>query len=150
MRQHLLRVDRGAEAFESLIDAAGHAGERVGWLELTPPAPGPEGLEAAAARGVLRAVAAGGGRSVAVKPMRGEPVLEDLLREHFRGCVLVLVRGEPKKDLAAPRLEPLGEGWRIRFEGAPERLFTTDQLLAALRRPHPWGRSLPRRREKRK
>jgi hypothetical protein len=151
MRQHLLRVTRGAEAFESLIDAARDAGERVGWLELAPPSRWPEELEAAAGRGVLRAVAVGGGRSVAVKPMRGEPMLRDLLREHFRGCALVLLRGEPRDaaSLAAPRLEPHGESWAVRCEGGPERLLTTDQLLAALRRPHPWGRPAPRRRETR-
>src|SRR5436309_2065242 len=101
-RAHLLRIDEGPERFAALVAALAAAGMRAGWLDLagergeSPPAPGD--LEAAAAAGVLRAVAVGrgprGGRSIAVKPLKGEPVLADLLREHFRGCALVLVRGE--------------------------------------------------------
>jgi hypothetical protein len=131
---HLLRVEDGPERFASLIEAARAEGLRIGWLDLAPHPP-PPGLEAAAGLGVLRAVAAGGGRTVAVKPLRGEPVLGDLLREHFRGCVLVLVRGE----VEAPVLRPDGEGWRIEAAGEAARRFEAGKLAAALRRPRPWG-----------
>jgi hypothetical protein len=134
---HLLRVDRGPEAFAPLIAAARELGLRVGWLELAAPAPLPADLETAAAAGALRAVAVGGGRSAALKPLRGEPVLRDLLREHFRGCALVLVRGE----VAAPSLRPEGENWRIEPHApdiAAARTLPVSDLAAALRRPRPW------------
>lgn len=131
---HLLRVEDGPEHFASLIEAARAEGLRIGWLDLSSTQP-PPALEAAAGLGVLRAVAAGGGRTVAVKPLRGEPVLKDLLREHFRGCALVLVRGE----VAAPALRLDGEGWRIEVEGEAARRFETGKLAAALRQPRPWG-----------
>ena len=142
MSQHLLRVARPVVEFEGLIAAARHQGERVGWLELPPaspasaPAPGPlpASLAAAAGCGVLRAVAVAGGRSVAVKPMRGEPVLRDVLREHFRGCRLVLVTGE----VDAPWLEPSGEAWTLRSGDRPAARWTTERLIAALRKPRPW------------
>ena len=145
MRQHLLRVDRPADAYASLIEAVHAAGERVGWLELSPPSIVPPELEAAAERGVLRAVAVGGGRSVAAKPLKGPPVLRDLLREHFRGCLLVLVRGElPEGAEPIPHLEPAGDGWRIMIEeGAAPRelsqLLKSRELAAVLGTPRPWA-----------
>ncbi len=100
----------------------------------TPPAPVPESLEAAASRGVLRAVAIGGGRAVAVKPIRGEPVLRDVLREHFSGCLLVLVTGE----IDAPLLAPSGEDWTLGPEVAAAKRWTTAKIVAELRKPRPW------------
>ena len=47
-------------------------------------ADGHDFVAAAAERGVLGAVEAGGSRTVAGKPLRGAAVLRDLLREHFR------------------------------------------------------------------
>jgi len=135
---HLLRVDGGPERFVALVAALGVAGMRAGWLELsgsTALLPLPPDLAAAAASGVLRAVAAGGGRSVAVKPLKGAPVLGDLLREHFRGCALVLVRGEA----AVPHLAIDGEAWRVSPPGEAERTYATADLVAALRRPRPWS-----------
>ncbi|MES1211383.1 MAG: hypothetical protein ABUL63_03510, partial [Acidobacteriota bacterium] len=116
-------------------------GLRVGWLELGQPAettvePVPEALASAAGLGVLRAVSVGGGRSVAVKPMRGEPVLRDLLREHFRGCSLVLVRGGSGID--APGLEPSGADggeWRMQVRSFADRIHPTAELVASLRSP---------------
>jgi hypothetical protein len=153
---HLLGVAEGPERFAPLLAALRAAGLRVGWLELRPawqpaqelarqeaqpPAsPGcPASLETAAALGVQRAVAAGGGHSLALKPLRGEPVLRDLVREHFLGCTLVLVHGAPPASL--PALSPAGDGWRVSSaagDTAPQQLDTPG-LLAALRRPHPWG-----------
>jgi len=103
---HLLRVDDAPGRFAPLIDAARALGLRIGWLDLGgATTPVPEALETAAALSVLRAVAVGEGRTVTVKPMRGAPVLKDLLREHFRGCVMVLVRGARGRrlDRGAPR-----------------------------------------------
>jgi len=138
---HLLRVEEGPERFAPLFAAAREAGLRLGWLDLAPPlAPPlvPADLEAAAGLGALRAVAVvggQGGRSVAVKPLRGEPVLKDLLREHFRGCVLVLVRGV----VAAPHLAPVGEGFRVTGTEGLARLYSPSSLAAVLRRPKPWS-----------
>ena len=132
---HLLRVEDPPEKFAPLIEAARALGLRIGWLELGGTAhPVPPVLEAAAASSVLRAVEVGDGRTVAVKPLRGAPVLKDLLREHFRGCALVLVRGE----VEAPWLRLEGEGFVVAPSGAASRSYTPEKLAEALRKPHPW------------
>jgi hypothetical protein len=142
---HLLRVEEGPEQFASLAEATRALGLRIGWLELAPPPTVPGNLETAAGFGALRAVAAGGGRSVAVKPLKGEPVLADLLREHFRGCVLVLVQGE----IAAPLLKMDGERWTVTVPGEAARALATTDLAEALRSPRPpWAPPLPPRVEK--
>lgn len=133
-RPHLLKVSRGAGAFGALIAAAKAEGLRVGWLRLEATT-APEPLAEAAALGVLRAVAVGEGRTVAVKPVPGEPVLDDLLREHFLGCRLVLVAG----DLELPRLEPAGEDWVVSLTDGSTRQLTTAQLVARLRQPEPFS-----------
>jgi hypothetical protein len=139
---HLLRVDAAPERFAPLIEAARALGLRAGWLELAPPPAVPGDLETAAGLGALRAVAAGGGRAVTVKPLRGEPVLGDLLREHFRGCALVLIRGEA----AAPLLQPEGERWHVTVPGEAARAFDAASLAEALRSPRPpWAPPLPPR-----
>jgi hypothetical protein len=133
---HLLRVDESPERFAPLIEAARALGLRIGWLELGGTAhPVPPVLEAAAGLGLLRAVEVGDGRSVVVKPLRGAPVLKDLLREHFRGGALVLVRGE----VEAPWLRVEGEGWVVAPPGAASRRYSVEDLAEALRKPHPWG-----------
>lgn len=141
MKQHLLRVTRPVVEFGSLIAAMRHEGERAGWLELPAEAaePIPESLLVAAQAGALRSVAVGGGRSVAIKPMRGEPVLRDLLREHFRGCRLVMIQGE----IDAPSLEPDAygtpeAGWIVKTSGGAARRWTTEKLIAALRKARPF------------
>lgn len=132
---HLLRVEEGPDRFTPLIEAARALGLRVGWLDLgAAPVPLPADLETAAGLGALRAVAVGEGRAVAVKPLRGAPVLKDLLREHFQGCALVLVRG----PVNAPRLAPDGEGWRVEPSGTASRLYNSEDLASTLRKPHPW------------
>ncbi len=133
---HLLRVADAPDRFASLIEAARVLGLRIGWLDLGGSvSPLPDPLESAAALGVLRAVTVGEGRTVAVKPLRGATVLKDLLREHFRGCALVLVRG----DVDAPSLEADGDDWRLAPPGAASRRLTTAQLAESLRKPHPWA-----------
>jgi hypothetical protein len=132
---HLLRVEEGPDRFAPLLAAARAEGLRVGWLDLgAPSSPIPADLEAAACLGVLRAVMVGEGRTVAVKPLRGAPVLRDLLREHFQGCVLVLVRGE----VDAPLLSPDGDRWSLAPPGSAARLYRSNELASALRKPHPW------------
>ncbi|HTQ78972.1 MAG TPA: hypothetical protein VMM92_03165 [Thermoanaerobaculia bacterium] len=136
---HLLQVEEGPERFAPVFAAAREAGLRLGWLELpdTPAAPLPAPLESAAALGALRAVAVGGGRSVAVKPLLGPPVLGDLLREHFRGCAAVLYRGAVA--VLTPKLTLDDEGLRVVFPGGVARGYTLGELVAALRRPRPFG-----------
>lgn len=127
----LVAVEAGPDAFAPLFEAARRRGERVGWLELAPPPPLAGALADAAAAGVLRAVAVGGGRAVTLKPVRGEPVLRDLLREHFLGCAIVLVRGRG----GHPRLAPAGA--LFRFEAGPGRAreLDADAAVAELLRP---------------
>ncbi len=132
---HLLRVEQRAAEFAPLFAAARALDLRIGWLEFDEVAtPLPSSLEAAAAEGVLRAVSVGGGRSVAVKPMQGAPVLRDLLREHFRGCALVLVQGGCAD---VPSLSRDGETYRV-ASGAIVRTFEAAHLAVALRRPRPF------------
>jgi hypothetical protein len=146
---HLLRVDGPPERYAPLFAAARAEGLRLGWLDLAASSPAPlpaplAPLDNAAGLGALRAVSVAGDRSVAVKPLKGAPVLRDLLREHFRGCVLVLVRGEGlSPDLAS--LQEGGEGWAVTAPGEAARAFTSTGLAAALRRPRPWGPPLPPR-----
>ncbi len=145
-RIHLLRTDAGPDALAGLIGAARAQGLRVGWLDLDTgePAPVPPSLDAAAEAGALRAVSAGAGRTVTVKRPAGPPVLRDLLREHFLGCALVVIRpagNDAAVDLGElPVLEPAGDGWRIAGGGGALEL-TTGELVGRLRRPRPWGES---------
>jgi hypothetical protein len=138
-RPHLLRVTASAECFGGLFATLAAAGLRAGWLELRRPDLLPPTLDAAANAGAVRAVAVGGDRSVAVKRMRGAPVLRDLLREHFAGCTLVLLAGDGA-PAGAPALSPDGEGWLVELPSpatTPLRLDTPG-LVARLRRPRPW------------
>jgi len=136
---HVLRVDEAPERFAPLVAACAAAGVRCGWLDLRPPAGAPADLLAAAGAGALRAVAVGGGRSVAVKALRGEPVMRDLMREHFAGCAVVLVRGE----VDGPRLAASGDGWTVAPRGAAARSLSTAELVSALRSPRPFGGEKP-------
>jgi hypothetical protein len=132
---HLLRVEGDPVQFAPLIEAARSLGLRIGWLDLDgASSPVPKTLDVAAGLGVLRAVSVGEGRTVAVKPLRGAPVLKDLLREHFQGCALVLVRG----DVEAPALRIENDGWIVAPTGAASRRYTAHDLAVALRKPHPW------------
>ena len=136
-RPVVLAAAAGAAAYGPLLEALAEAGERAGWLELgATEMTVPAGLGEAAAQGVLRAVAVGAGRVATVKPIRGEAVFDDLLREHFRGCRLVLVRGG--EDL--PQLEPASDGWRLRPPAGPGLRQSTAELVANLRRPSFWRR----------
>lgn len=153
-RPHLLRVDEPPETFAPLLEAVAELGLRAGWLEWqtadsasdagAEPAPWPPALAAAAGLGVLRAVAVGPGGSVAVKPRGGPPVAGDVLREHFLGCRLVLVRGAggaAAGELAeAPRLGTGSGGrWRLEVPGQAARELSSEALAERLRKPRPWA-----------
>lgn len=127
----LVGVDTGVAAFGPLFVVARAARVRLGWLDLAAAAPVPDSLESAAALGALRAVAVGGGRAVTVKPLAGEPVLRDLLREHFLGCAVVLVRGGP----GWPRLEPAAGGFLLRLSPTRARELDAEATLRELARP---------------
>ena len=93
---------------------------------------GDRDLDAALGLGAWKAVGVEGRRSVAIKSRRGAPVLPDLLSEHFRGCRVVLVRGES----ALPLLRPHGEDWELERGDGVARRLTTAELVSALRSPH--------------
>lgn len=131
-RSHLLRSEVEPWGLEELVEALGRLGLRAGWLDLEGRADSPSPLAEAAGAGVLRAVSVGGGRVVSVKPVAGPTVLRDLLREHFAGCAVVVVRGE----VEAPKLERAGNRWVL-----GERSFTSDELARALRKPELPGSS---------
>lgn len=151
-RIHLLRYGGDPGALAPLAEAAAAEGLRVGWLEVSGDAAAevPAGLDAAFSAGAFRSVAVGEGRSVAVKRRSGPPVLSDLLREHFLGCALVVVRapapGAPDEggarlagELAeAAALEAVDGVYRVSAPGEAARTFDPAELAARLRRPRPW------------
>lgn len=139
MKQHLLRISTGVVEFGKLVAAVRHEGLRVGWLRWQPVAEVdlsrlPEGLAEAADHGVMRAVSVASDRVAVVKPLRGRAVLRDVLREHFRGCALVLVEGE----VDAPGVSCDDQSWQVRRGDGVLWRGTAEQLAARLRRPRPW------------
>ncbi|MDH3254766.1 MAG: hypothetical protein OEM62_07240 [Acidobacteriota bacterium] len=132
MQPLLVGVASGAGAFSSLFEAARAAGVRVGWLDLDSRDPQPSDLGGAATAGAMRSVGVAGRTTVAVKQLSGDPVLRDLVREHFTGCRLVLVRGK----IEAPQLHPAAGDWRLQRTAVEEgELLSTEALLTALRSP---------------
>jgi len=131
----LVAVEADASAFTALFAAAMRRRERLGWLELGGAVEAPAPLAGAAAAGAFKSVVAGDGSVVTVKRVAGRPVLRDLLREHFLGCVAVLVRGHD----GAPRLSLAGE--KFRFEPLAGRTLElgADELLDELMRPEHRG-----------
>jgi hypothetical protein len=129
---HLYTVEAGPEAFAELWQSATAAGLRLGWLDMEGPVDAPAPLAGATGLGAAKAVSAHGRQTVAVKRLAGEPVLRDLVREHFLGCAALLVRGRA----GFPRLEvrPGGLGV-IAMEGAPPLWLDPEAFLARLRRP---------------
>lgn len=131
-RIHLLRVEEEAVTFAPLVEAIRADGGRVGWLELDDVAV-PDALAGAASLGVSKAVCAGSERTIAVKGRSGQPVVRDLLREHFLGCAAVLVAGE----VEAPLLAADGDGWTVTGP-AGSKSYSTDRLVRELRKPRPF------------
>lgn len=133
-RMHRLSTALSASECAPLFEAAAAVGVRVGWLDLEldyEAAAAPAALEEAAALGAFRSVGVADRRVLAVKPVRGAPVLEDLLREYFSGCRLVLVRGLG----GAPRLLNDPQGYRVGFESGEEKVFTAEALARAASKP---------------
>ncbi len=128
---HAIRVDRGVEIFAPLVAALLEKGYRVGWLELRAPPALDLPLENALDAGAFRVVAVGAGRSLAAKSMKGSPVLEDVLRESFKGCRLVFVQGESR----LPQLRAAAGQWElVTPEGAVRRLSSAE-FVRAVGRP---------------
>lgn len=128
---HRLRTELTPSDCRALFEAAEQLDLRVGWLDLDSVVAAVPQLEEAAAQGAFRSVALASGRVFALKRVRGASVLKDLLREHFSGCRLVLVRGE----VEAAELLGGQEGYRIRFEDGSERTYSAEALAKALRKP---------------
>jgi hypothetical protein len=124
----LVAVDDEPAAFAPLFDAARAAGLRVGWLDLR------AGLAPAASAaldsGAAKAVEVADGRVAAVKRVAGPSVLRDLVREHFLGHAVVLVRGLD----GSPRLATADGGFRF-ADAAGERRLDAASALAELARP---------------
>ncbi len=127
----LVAVDAPAEAFAALFAAASERGARLGWLDLDAAVEAPAPLAGAAAAGAFKSVAVGSGRVVAVKRTSGRAVLRDLVREHFLGCVAVLVRGGAGK----PRLTVDKDGFHLEPLAGRSRRLDAAALLAELARP---------------
>ncbi len=135
-RQVVLAAGAPAAAHGELIAALAAAGERAGWLDLAAAAAHAGELQAAAEAGAFRAVAVAPGKVATLKPIRGQPVLTDLLREHFRGCLLVLVRGVE----GLIRLDPDAAGWQLTAPSGRRLRRSTAELVADLGRPAVWRR----------
>lgn len=144
MKSHVVCVEGDVDDYRDLIAAVSAAGERVGWLEMRAPERFDSSLEEAVEAGALRGVAVGADWSLAVKAMRGRWVLGDLLREHFKGCRLVLVSAHPEADAdleGLTRLRRRGEEWELLAgSGDPQRRprrrrsVSTASLVRSLRR----------------
>jgi hypothetical protein len=132
VQPRLIRIEGPFESFAPLFKAASEEGVRLGWLALGSVVDGPPELERATAAGAFRAVAAGANRTLALKRLKGKPVLRDLVREHFTGCRLLFVHG----PIEAPRLERSGEEWRLVRAGGDEETLSTERFLGALRKPN--------------
>lgn len=140
-RIHLLLApssEKPTEAFAPLIHAVEADGGRVGLLLWHPLAASVDPpLATTAASGLLRSVQVNAAGSVVHKPRKGPAVLRDVVREHFRGCRVVLVVGEPVAELAeVPRITPKGDAFQLE-SGSSKRQFDPAALAAWLRRPAP-------------
>ena len=128
---HLLRTTRDPVDFQPLFAAASALGLRIGWLDLESTADAPPELKEAAAQGAFRSVGVTADRVLTVKPVKGATVVKDLLREHFAGCRLVLIRGNHD----APELPVAAGGYRVRFADGADKDFSAEALAKALRKP---------------
>jgi hypothetical protein len=143
-RIHLLRYEGEPAALEALFTAVRAEGLRAGWLQVDPERREEGPVADAVEAGAFRAAAVAPGRVASVKPVAGPPVLRDLLREHFLGCALVVVRpGGAASALDAeraevPALEPAGGKFRVTPPGQAALELAPAELAARLRRPRPW------------
>ncbi len=151
-RNHILKTELGKTDLMGLIEAAAALDLRVGWLDWQPetqPDPGDlgiQGLAEMASTPVLRAVTVQSRRVTSIKPMAGGAVFYDVLRSHFRGCSVVLVRSigesEPEELLSAPELRTKDDKYAVDVldeNGSPKSfLLTAGELAIRLRRPRPF------------
>jgi hypothetical protein len=133
-RVHLLQIEDAPSRFEPLVRAVSKAGMRVGWLDFRS-IETPDALAAASATGVFRAVSVGESSTVSVKSRIGPAVTKDLIREYFQGCSVVLISGRE----TAVSLHRRDDQWAVSSPGGEEEVFTTERLVAALRRVRPFG-----------
>lgn len=127
----LVAVEQAPEAFAALFAAAKAKGVRVGWLDLAATPEPPAALADAANAGAAKAVSSTAGQVLVLKPTKGAAVLRDLLREHFLGCAIVLVRGHAGR----PRLEIDADGARLELAPERSRRLPIEELLRELLRP---------------
>jgi hypothetical protein len=133
-RVHLLQIEDAPSRFEPLVRAVSKAGMRVGWLDFRA-IETPDALAAASETGVFRAVSVGESSTVSVKSRIGPAVTKDLIREYFQGCSVVLISGRE----TAVSLHRRDDQWAVSSPGGEEEVFTTERLVAALRRVRPFG-----------
>ena len=127
----LFAVSGDASDFEPLFSAARERGARIGWLELDGAAvrqPTPEDLPFT---GAFRTVEVSERWTVSTKPRKGPAVLRDLLREHFLGADVVLVRGI---DLF-PKLSRNDDAWNLEEAAGRSHRLSTEGLLDRARKP---------------
>ena len=150
-RIHIIKTDLQRSDLTDLLDAIASLGLKAGWLDWRPQAE-PEdssvggALVEMASAPVLRAVAVESRRVTSIKPMAGEAVFRDVLRLHFRGCAVILVRALseplPPELVSAPEIRVEGSSYRVTAideEGGARRfLWTAEELAARLRRPRPF------------
>jgi len=60
--------------------------------------------------------------------------MKDLIREYFQGCSVVLICGRE----TGPSLHRRDDKWAVSVPGGTEKIFTTEELVAALRRVRPF------------
>ncbi len=89
----IILVEGTLEQYSEMVQKESAAGRRVGWLDMNAATALPERFDRAGSIGVFRAVEVGATATLSCKPRKGSVVLKDLLREHFLGCSVVLVRG---------------------------------------------------------
>ena len=127
----LFSVTGEAADFEPLIAAANERGVRVGWLAWES---GP--AKASALRNpplvcAFRSVEVSDDWTISAKPRRGPAILRDLLREHFLGADVVLVKGLE----LFPRLARHGKDWELEEAVGRKRTLSTEALLDRARKP---------------
>lgn len=127
----LVATDAAPADLGALFAAAARRGVRVGWLELRTTEPLPAPWNELSLAGPAKQVTVGAEGSLALKPRRGSPVLRDLLREHFTGYGVVLVRGHG----GTPRLTVDAAGFRLEPGAGSGRSLGADELLDELLRP---------------
>ncbi len=125
-----LRTEAAIEELAPLIERARADGLRIGWLALEEPTVPPQ-VGSVLEAGATRCVVAGARRTLAAQTRHGGAVFDDLLRQHFLGCDVVLVRGE----IELPALQRQGAEWCVvQLDGRSTRL-DLEQMVAWLQRP---------------